>query len=105
MKRKMRIMAILVMLVAQTLLSGIYPFKAMAEETETTAATAQAASEIKENILTGVVLKDEKGNVIHAGENPDLHPSALTCRKSLRYTMILIPNHCCLMEVQSEFSP
>ncbi|MEH7356122.1 collagen binding domain-containing protein [Neobacillus drentensis] len=92
MKRKMRIMAILVMLVAQTLLSGIYPFKAMAEETETTAATAQAASEIKENILTGVVLKDEKGNVIHAGENPDLHPS-LGSAVEISITWALKNNH------------
>lgn len=54
--------------------------------------TTQDANEIKENILTGIVLKDENGNVIHAQENPDIHP-ALGSAVEISYTWALKNNH------------
>ncbi|WP_312470539.1 SpaA isopeptide-forming pilin-related protein [Neobacillus sp.] len=95
MKSKIRIIAILFMFIVQTMFNGLgYPLVATAQESESTEATAIAAtaSEIKENILTSVVLKDKDGNVIHAAENPDLHPS-LGSAVEISYTWALKNNH------------
>jgi LPXTG-motif cell wall-anchored protein len=142
MNRRLKIIAILLMVIAHTLFNGLgVSVTAMAEEADTqpatsspaiiadlpeekaeieestvnsaekieakestvehkqkvavtadTAVTTQAAYEIKENILTGIVLKDENGNVIHAQENPDLHP-VLGSAVEISYTWALKNNH------------
>ncbi|MBM7713839.1 putative surface anchored protein [Bacillus thermophilus] len=53
---------------------------------------AGAASEITENILTSVSLRDEDGNIIHAEENPNYRPS-LGSTVGIEYTWKLENNH------------
>ncbi|MED4196347.1 collagen binding domain-containing protein, partial [Halalkalibacterium halodurans] len=58
----------------------------------TTQSTEASGSEITENILTSVQLKDEEGNLIHANENPDLRP-ALGSAVEVIYNWKLRNNH------------